>query len=112
LGKVRPSREPHKAQRWGGFHVADDFEIGKAVDITTLSRDVESLKDEFRNLTKTAKASLVQQVEMSPLKSILIACGIGFLSSRLIRFSRPDRSDRPRPERHPHSQRRHSQRKA
>ena len=29
--------------------MADDFEIGKAVDITTLSRDVESLKDEFRN---------------------------------------------------------------
>ena len=66
-------------------------EIGKALDISALKDDFSNLSDDFRDATETAREALVHQVETSPLASILIAAGIGFLASQLLRLSRAPR---------------------
>lgn len=66
-------------------------EIGKALDIDALRDEVSNLGDDFRDATEVARDALVHQVETSPLASILIAAGIGFLASQLLGLTRAPR---------------------
>ena len=72
--------------------MVDHSETGKALEIRTLTEEVANLKGEFRDLAEGARGALVQQVETSPIASILIATGIGFLASFLIRLSHGSRA--------------------
>lgn len=71
--------------------MTEAFDIGKALDISTLSDDVASLRDDLRDLTEGARGALIEQVETRPIASLLAAAGVGFLASLLFRTARTPR---------------------
>jgi hypothetical protein len=51
----------------------------------TVASDVEDLKRDFRNLTAKTTDAVTQEVEEHPLRSLMVALGIGFIGGLFAR---------------------------
>jgi ElaB/YqjD/DUF883 family membrane-anchored ribosome-binding protein len=58
---------------------------GTADKIVGLTGDIEGLKRDFRNLSAKTADAVTQEVGEHPLRSLIVALGIGFIGGLFVR---------------------------